>query len=82
MTHQAILGPSAKADRSQHWGEENTPLWTDMQIPGGIIGPRPNYNCHTLIAHPVPTKDRNERRKFPHMGVAASLVFAGYNLPL
>ena len=82
MTHQAILGPSAKADYPQHWREGNTPLWADMQIPGGIIGPRPNSDYRTLIAHPIPTNARNERRKFPHMGVAAPLVFAGYNLPV
>ena len=82
MTHQAIMGPSAKADHLQHGAEGNTSLWADMQIPGGIIGPRPNSDYRTLIAHPIPTNARNERRKFPHMGVAAPLVFAGYNLPV
>lgn len=82
MTHQAIMGPSAKAHYPQHGGEGNTPLWADMQIPGGIIGPRPHHDYRTLIAHPVPTNARNERRKFPHMGVAGSLVFGGCHLPV
>ncbi len=71
-----------KSTRAILAAQSTAVIAADVQIPGGIVGPRPLYDYRTLIALPSPQLFRNERRKFPRVPVSASLVFGRFNLPV
>ena len=82
MRRQATSTALTKTSPAHIAAQGGADMAADVQIPGGIIGPRPLYDYRALISIPTPKQYRNERRKFPRVEVAASLAFGAYNLPV